>query len=311
MTSGTPIFFNSSIIIAFYRIPPVTQLAYCRKLFYTHTLMHAPLRAPGLFYDPDFVTAKDRKDIVTWLSTIHPLWESRFSTQRALPEGETQRRLLRPVYWLGNWQFACLNYYRPPESVKDRCVRAEPFPPVLQRLIKKVESTAQHMFRGKDMPPGWHLNTCLVNLYGTCFDGDKKTDTARVGEHKDFEPGPVASISLGEKAMFQFVKSHGRNQPAKVVFQQWLDDGSLQLFGGDKWKNQLFHRVQRVESRGMHKFPPQIDGFETRRVNFTFRYVPKHHIIPFKTLPKVPSVDVLPYMKELARHSSFFKRELV
>ena len=44
------------------------------------------------------------------------------------------------MYWLGNWQFACLDYYRPPKGVKDRCVRAEPFPPVLQRQVEKIEA---------------------------------------------------------------------------------------------------------------------------------------------------------------------------
>ena len=71
------------------------------------------------------------------METLHPLWEQRFSSRRPLPEGETQRQLLRPVYWLGNWQFACLDYYRPPNGVRDRCVRAEPFPLVLARMVER------------------------------------------------------------------------------------------------------------------------------------------------------------------------------
>ena len=37
-------------------------------------------------------------------------------------------------------------------------------------------------------------------------EGDRWVDVARVSEHRDFEPGPVASISLGERALFQFVR---------------------------------------------------------------------------------------------------------
>src|SRR2546421_479721 len=75
--------------------------------------------------------------------------------------------------------------------------------PVLAELVRTVETRTPDLFAPEDLPPGWPLNTCLVNLYGT-RDG---VDTARVGEHRDFEPGPVASISLGERALFQFVSS--------------------------------------------------------------------------------------------------------
>ena len=59
------------------------------------------------------------------------------------------------------------------------------------------------------MPKGWHLNTCLVNFYGDRQDGTRWVDVARVGDHRDFEPGPVASLSIGERALFQFVARGG------------------------------------------------------------------------------------------------------
>lgn len=266
---------------------------------------------PGLYYDPQFVTPKAREEILRWLGTIRPIWEERYSPNNPPPTGQSQRWLLRPVYWLGNWQFACLNYYHPPKGTKNRCVRAEPFPPVFLRLIAKVETIARRIFRGPDMPAGWKLNTCLVNLYGSRREGEKWIDTARVGEHKDFEPGPVASISLGERAMFQFVASRGPGANAHVAFQQWLDDGSLQIFGGTKWKSKLFHRVQRVDRRGGHRFDLHVDDFATRRINFTFRYVPDAHIVPFARLPREAAEDVRGYMEQLARHSSFFRREVL
>jgi alkylated DNA repair dioxygenase AlkB len=259
-----------------------------------------------LHYDASFLSAADRAGLVTWLSTLRPLWELRFSERRPLPPGEAQRPLLRPVYWLGNWQFACLDYYRPPQGLLDRCVAAEPFPPLLQKLVDRMEDKARRMFVGADMPDGWHLNTCLINFYGSRREGEKWVDTARVGEHKDFEPGPVASLSLGERALFQFVTSRKPGSRDAVVEQQWLDDGSFQLFGGDRWKRQTFHRVQRVDTRGGHTFDIKVEGFQTRRVNFTFRFVPPKHVVPYAKLSEQARADVEGYVQTLAKSSSFW-----
>lgn len=267
-------------------------------------------RIPGLYYNASFLSRLDRAAILDWLSTLYPIWENRFSAHNPPPEGESQRELLRPVYWLGNWQFACLNYYHPPKGIFNRCVKAEAFPPVLKRLLAQIERTTHRMLHGNDIPVGWHLNTCLVNFYGSKRVNGKRIDTARVGEHKDFEPGPVASLSLGERAIFQFVSSDKPGQKNTVVAQQWLDDGSLQIFGGQRWKSRLFHRVQRVDRKGGHDFPMNLPDFQTRRVNFTFRYVPNEHIIPFSQLSAHAQSDVREYMEQLAKNSPFFKQEL-
>ena len=163
------------------------------------------MRQPGLYYDSGFLTPENQKKVSDWLLSLYPIWETRYSTHRPPPKGEVQRQLLRPVYWLGNWQFACLDYYHPPKGVDFRCVRAEPYPDFLQKLIHKMEKTAHQFFKPKEIPPGWKLNTCLINFYGSHLKEGKEIDVARVGEHKDFEPGPVASLSLGERAFFQFV----------------------------------------------------------------------------------------------------------
>lgn len=268
------------------------------------------MRTPGHHYNASFLSREDRAEIVEWLGTLRPLWEMRYSQHHPPPEGQTQRRLLRPVYWLGNWQFACLDYYRPPKGVLNRCVRAEPFPPVLRRQVDKVEALVRRTFRGADLPDGWHLDTCLVNFYGDRLENGKWIDVARVGEHKDFEPGPVASLSLGERALLQFVTSSRPGERDEVVLEKWLDDGSLQVFGGKVWKEQTFHRVQRVDTKKGHAFPPDIPGFRTRRVNFTFRYVPDHHVVPFAQLDADSREDVRPYLAGLAQHSAFFRREL-
>jgi alkylated DNA repair dioxygenase AlkB len=263
----------------------------------------------GLHYDRAFVAPADREAILAWLATIHPIWERRYAAHHPPPPGREQRWLLRPVYWLGNWQFACLDYYHPPKGVRHRCVRAEPYPPVLRKLVARAEKIARRLFTGPDLPAGWHLNTCLVNFYGTRIDGGRAIDTARVGEHKDFEPGPVASLSLGARAFFQFVSGSRSGERADVAYQQWLEDGSLQIFGGDRWKRQLFHRVQRVDRKGA-AVPLHTERFVTRRVNFTFRYVPDEHIVPYAGLPEDAAADVREYMEQLAVHSDFFRRAL-
>ena len=262
-----------------------------------------------LVYEPGFIDARARGEILTWLETLHPIWEQRYSTRRPPPSGRQQRRLLRPVYWLGNWQFACLGYYEPPRRVRDVAVAAEPFPPVLARLVAQIEKRVHGGFPANAVPRRWHLNTCLVNFYGRRDEHGKPTDAARVGEHRDFEPGPVASLSLGERARFQFV-SRGSREDAPPVRTQWLEDGSLQIFGGPRWKDDLLHRVQRVENKLGVLLPPPIAGFHTRRVNFTFRYVPDEHVTPYAALRAEARADVREYVAELARHSPFFAAAL-
>lgn len=259
-------------------------------------------------YEPGFIDAGARGEILSWLATLRPLWEQRYSTRRPPPSGKQQRPLLRPVYWLGNWQFACLGYYEPPRRTFDVAVAAEPFPSVLARLVGQIEKKVRAGFPPPQVPRTWHLNTCLVNFYGDRIEGDKTVDAARVGEHRDFEPGPVASLSLGERARFQFVRRGDREAPP--VRTQWLEDRSLQIFGGPRWKDDLLHRVQRVEDKQDLDLPPAIAGFRTRRVNFTFRYVPDEHVVPFAKLPQRARDDVRDYVATLAESSAFFKAAL-
>jgi hypothetical protein len=275
-------------------------------------------RSGGHLYERDFVAPEERAAILDWLRGIAPLWEYRYP-QRGRETVASRRRLLRPVYWLGNWQFACLDYYRPPRGVEDRCVAAEPFPRVLARLVERIERRVRESIDPADVPRGWQLNTCLVNLYGSRLEDGadgrqgrqgRWTDSARVGEHRDFEPGPVASVSLGERALLQFVGRSRREESAPVVLTQWLDDSSLQIFAGARWKDETFHRVQRVDTRLGTLLPPEMPDFRTRRVNFTFRFVPPEHVVRFADLGARARADVQPYVEELARSSAFFAREL-
>jgi len=181
---------------------------------------------------------------------------------------------------------------------------------VAPTIVEEIERRACERYRGSDLPRGWHLNTCLVNLYGDRIEDGRRIDCARLGEHRDFEPGPVASLSLGERALFQFVKRGAKHEPTRVVAQEWLADGSLQLFGGDAWKKHALHRVLRVEKKGGFRFQLNVPEFETRRVNFTFRWVPDEHIVPFAQLGAAAQRDVRGYVAELARSSEFFAGQL-
>jgi len=274
----------------------------------------APQRSfRNLIYLENYISAREKDEIFDFLGTLYPIWEMRYSKHNPPPENQKQRPLLRPVYWLGNWQFACLNYYHPPKGIYDRCVTAERYPPVITHLVQKIETLIKETFDPRDLPRGWNLNTCLINYYGDqIHEDDKRLDCARVGEHKDFEPGPVASISFGEKALFQFVSSKGTESKSQVVLQQWLEDRSLQVFGGDKFKKQLFHRVQRVDRKsGIRYQLNEIENFETRRINFTFRFVPDEHIVPYFKLKQTAQEDVREYMEKLASHSNFFAQQLI
>jgi len=152
----------------------------------------------------------------------------------------------------------------------------------------------------------------LVNFYGSRRtprdDGTEvEVDVARVGEHRDLEPGPVASLSFGERALFQFVR---RGKGREVVKTQWLDDGSLQVFGGWPWKDDLLHRVQRVEDKRGLDLPPSIPGFRTRRINLTLRYVPPAHIVPYRRLSETARADVESYVRTLGLTSQFWRDAL-
>lgn len=264
--------------------------------------------SPGLQLSPEWLGEADRAELLAYLGGLRPLWEQRYSARRPAPRGQEQRRLLRPVYWLGNWQFACLGYYEPPRNTRDCAVAAEPFPPVMARLVAEIEARVRRATPRAEIPGGWRLNTCLINLYGHRLEGERWVDAARVGEHRDREPGPVASLSLGERALFQLVKPGRQDGPP--VRSLWLDDGSLLTFSGPFWKDSLLHRVLRVEDRQRLDLAPRVEGFRTRRINLTFRYVPEADVVPFSALSPAAREDVRGYVATLAGSSAHWRAAL-
>ena len=51
-------------------------------------------------------------------------------------------------------------------------------------------------------------------------------------------------------------------------------------------------------------------NFKTRRINFTFRYVPDDHIQPLNKFPEAQSEDIKQYVLKLSERSEFWKRSL-
>jgi len=264
----------------------------------------------GLYYNPHFLSQTRKNELLSQLQQYVPIWEKKYlpchPEYSGLSPEKKQQMLLRPVYWIGNWQFAGLGYYHPPKGIQNRCVQAEPFTGLMLELKLQMEELVRSQFDKRDLPVGWNLNTCLVNYYGSHFDGKNWSDQARVGEHKDFEPGPVTSISLGNRALFQFVKSESRNSKSTVVLQEWLEDGSLQIFGSDRFKKKLFHRVQRVEDKINFDFKILVKNYKTRRINLTFRFVPKEHISPIDQFPIATQDYLKPYLTTLSEKSSYW-----
>ena len=72
----------------------------------------------------------------------------------------------------------------------------------------------------------------------------------------------------------------------------------------------MLHRVQRVERKLGLDLPPAIDGFRTRRINFTFRHVPAAHVQRFAGLGARAQADVRGYVERLAEHSPHFRAAL-
>jgi hypothetical protein len=51
-----------------------------------------------------------------------------------------------------------------------------------------------------------------------------------------------------------------------------------------------------------------VPAFETRRINFTFQYVPNQDWVDFKDLSSEKRADILPYVQELSVRSPFLSR---
>lgn len=258
------------------------------------------MRVPGFSYLPRFISTAEVDALVATFAALHPLWEQRYADGH--PSGGN-RRLTRPVYWLGAWQFAALGYYSEPDHRVDRCVRSEPLPDAMTTILERLRpELASHGDEGP-LP-----NTCLVNYYGRQpkQPGAPPIDHARLRMHRDAEPGPVVMFSVGQPAQFEFVEP-GAERPERSL---WLRNRSVVIISGAEYKDRLYHRVTRVRYGQDPVLTAQLDDFEVRRVSVSFRHVPEQYIADLSDLGAEAQSIARPYVEQLAAHSEHFRQQL-
>lgn len=261
----------------------------------------ARIQVPGFSYLPRFLAVQEASELATFFATLRPLWETRHAPGATSARGGSGR-LTRPVYWLGGWQFAALGYYAEPDHREHRVVRAEPFPPVMRRLLERLRpELARHGDTGP-LP-----NTCLINFYGRERpEHGPPVDTARLRMHRDAEPGAVVMFSVGQPAQFEFVEP---DAPAPA-HSQWVRNRSVLILSGSEYKDRLYHRVTRVRYGQDPVLTSQLPDFEVRRVSVSFRHVPESFIVDAAALPPERRAIVAPYLELLAQHSAHFSGQL-
>ncbi|MCP4869832.1 MAG: alpha-ketoglutarate-dependent dioxygenase AlkB [Proteobacteria bacterium] len=258
---------------------------------------------PGFSYLPRFIEADEATALIDYFAAITPIWEQRHGgDDHARGAGRRARRLTRPVYWLGAWQFASLGYYAEPHYREDRCLRAEPLPPVMQAILDRLSPTLE-----ADHADGTPHNTCLINYYGREVGKGVPVDFARLRMHRDGEPGPVVMFSIGQPGLLEFIDPDQSPDPELGV---WTRHRSVSILSGPNYKERLYHRVTQVRTGQQPKLTSRLDHFETRRISVSFRHVPEALISDLDGFPDDRQARVRGYVEELAEHSEHYAAQL-
>jgi len=269
-----------------------------------------PIELPGLSYLPRFVSEPESQELLRFFGSLRPIWEERHAGDRSARSEHGSRRLTRPVYWLGAWQFASQGYYSAPSHLEEKCLRAEPFPQVMHELLGRLApALAAHQGESER---GTSPNTCLINYYGRELTRDatgrvQPRDYARLKMHRDGEPGPVVVLSIGQPALIEFLDAERPEAPELAL---WLKNRSVVIFSGPHFKDHLYHRVTRVRYGELPVMPKVLDGFELRRVSVSFRFVPQQHIKAFRDYSAPAQAELKHYVETLASSSPYFRAEL-
>ncbi len=266
----------------------------------------SPIAMPGFTYAPHFMTAEEGAELISYFGALTPLWEQRYRDP-SKARG-SNRRLTRPVYWLGAWQFACLGYYSEPEHVDHRCVEAEPFPEVIRTILSRLRPIlAREHAEPIDDRLGELPNTALVNYYGREVGNGVPRDYARLRMHRDHEPGPVIMFNVGQPALVEFLEP---DKDPEVELAVWMRHRSVSIISGQRFKDELYHRVRQVRTGTIPAMHAQVDNFELRRVSVSFRHVPSEKIAAFGKLPAARKELIRDYMETLADGSEHFRKQL-
>jgi alkylated DNA repair protein (DNA oxidative demethylase) len=262
----------------------------------------------GFSYLPQFISTEEAKEMIDYFGALRPLWEQRFhgsSKQRSAKHG---RRLTRPVYWLGAWQFACLGYYSEPEHLHNRCLRGEPFPSVMQNVLDRLtEVIASSHDHDNDSETSALPNTCLINYYGREIGQGQPRDYARLRMHRDGEPGPVIMFSIGQPGLLEFLDPEISADPELCL---WTRHRSVSILSGPNFKDRLYHRITQVRTGREPQLHTELANFELRRISVSFRSVPEQYIADFNELPDNTTSQIADYVGELALHSKHYENQL-
>jgi len=96
------------------------------------------IERPGFSYLPRFIHEEESLKLIDYFAGLVPIWEQRHRGEEHGRSSGHGRRLTRPVYWLGAWQFACLGYYAEPDHREDRCLRGERLPAVMEQILERL-----------------------------------------------------------------------------------------------------------------------------------------------------------------------------
>jgi alkylated DNA repair protein (DNA oxidative demethylase) len=263
------------------------------------------IEEPGFTYHPHFISKEESDQLIEYFGNLQPLWEQRFRDKEKQRSENHSRRLTRPVYWLGAWQFATLGYYAEPEHREHRCLRAEALPQVMQDILQRSQPILE-AFHPSDAP-GALPSTCLINYYGREVGKGVPRDYARLRMHRDGEPGPVIMFNIGQAGLLEFLDPERSPDPELSL---WTRHRSLSILSGPEYKDRLYHRVTQVRTGDKPAMHTKLENFELRRISVSFRHVPEELIEDFSQLPADSQDQIRDYVEELAHGSPHFRSQL-
>ncbi|MFT4570434.1 MAG: alkylated DNA repair protein (DNA oxidative demethylase) [Hyphomicrobiaceae bacterium] len=269
----------------------------------------AEIQQNGFSYLPHFITKEESKHLIAYFAGLMPIWEQRHAGDERGRSPNHPRRLTRPVYWLGAWQFASLGYYAEPDHREDRCLRAEGFPAVMQGVLDRLRPLLCESHEDDCASPDLVSlpNTCLINYYGREIGESGPRDYARLRMHRDGEPGPVVMFNVGQAGLLEFLDPDRSADPELSV---WTRHRSVTILSGADFKDRLYHRIVQVRTGNHPPMTTRLEAFDLRRVSISFRYVPEDLISDFADFPEPKRTQVKPYVEQLAQHSPHFRNQL-
>ena len=262
----------------------------------------------GFSYLPRFIHKEESLELIDYFGELMPIWEQRHRGEEHGRSSGHGRRLTRPVYWLGAWQFACLGYYAEPDYRTGRCLRGERLPAVMQQILERLRPVLEDSHSAVESEEVNLLpNTCLINYYGREVGLGVPRDYARLRMHRDGEPGPVVMFNIGQAGLLEFLDPDRSPDPELRI---WTRHRSVTILSGPDFKDRLYHRVVQVRTGDQPELRSGLDNFELRRVSVSFRSVPEELISDFGELPSERRERVREYVEELALSSEHYRDQL-